>query len=64
MSHGPIPDKPEQLIEETEMLLKATAASEDFDRAMQRVTEVVNTPPEQTSKLLQRLEAMANRPTQ
>jgi hypothetical protein len=42
---GPIPDKPEQLIEETETILKATAASEDFARTMEQVSTTLAATP-------------------
>jgi hypothetical protein len=45
MAHGPIPDKPEQLIEETEAVLKATAASEDFAQTMEQVSTTLATTP-------------------
>jgi len=58
---GPIPDKPEQLIEETEMLLRATAASEDFDRTLKGIKATLDTTPEQMEALQRRVMEMARR---
>lgn len=51
MPHGPIPDKPEQLVAETEMLLEATATAEDFDRTMQSISTDAGATPEEVAAL-------------